>query len=90
MDRRGGRKSRLAAHEDEDAKGDAQLQEEVVERERRKAAYGANGKGRMKTTRRISNRRIDLDSIGVAVSDFHLSPFCVFRVFRRPVHLTAS
>jgi hypothetical protein len=48
---RGGMRSRLAAHEDEDAEGDAQLQEEVVERERRKSAYG---KRRMKTTRRIS------------------------------------
>jgi hypothetical protein len=83
-------RSRLAANEDEDAEGDAQLQEEIVERERRKAAYGTHGKRRKKTTRRISKRRIDLDGIGVVVCDFHLSPFCVFRVFRRPTPLTAS
>jgi len=37
MDVRGGRRSRPATDENEAAHGDAQLQEEFVERERRKA-----------------------------------------------------
>lgn len=39
-------RSRRAADEDEDAEGDAQLQEEVVERERGEVAHRIHGKAR--------------------------------------------